>query len=441
MNGSSGISFQTGGGNVVLDLGATYVFGTGSTTSEFRISGPAYEFSGDAIQFESGSRLRVSNASHTFSNDWILNGFTQLQQLGTSSSTNEDFFHNGTITGSAELEVYHLFTIGGDYAATGDLDIRGGALGGALTVNGTVSSNQGTLILSSSASLTGSGSVNKKITGALARIRGLTSGGTLTLNGDVDLSGGTTSSSRNFIQRLVATNGTLTFQDNSRSVISGEAILSGTGDIMINPNAIVTNDGTVAAGHLLTVTGGEIQGAGIFNGDVINNGGFVRGNTFNGQVTQNDGALTEGIFNGAVTVNAGDLGIAGSQQITTFNNVVQIAGNANAVSTLITGTGTLEIDAVLTFNNNVDFSDTINWVISGSTAGDLGNDAAGSFLGNNVVLNGGQLNGTSTSYVVAGNFDSTGNSTLNQSISINGIAEVGSGALTIAPGGRLRLTL
>ena len=439
VNGSTAVNFQAGGGAVQQDLG-TFIFGAGSSDI-FRLSGPAYQFSGDAIQFEPNSQIRVSGANHTFSNDWILSGRTLLMQSGTSSGTNEDFFLNGTISGAGELEVQHLLTIGGDFSAAGDLYVRGGSLGGKLTVDGIVSSSTGLLRLSSS-ELTGSGVVNKDIDGGLAIIRSTSGGPKLTLNGDISLIGGTTSTNRNFIQRLVESNGSLTFQDDSRSVISTAAVLSGTGDIGINADAIVINQGTIGSGHLLSVgAGAGIQGAGgVVNGDVISNGGFVRENTFNGLVTQNDGAMTEGVFNGAVTINGGAIGIFGNQQTTTFNNVVQIAGNANARATLITGVGTLDIDAVLTFDSNVDFSDTINWDISGSTAGDLGTGTAGSFLGNNVALTSGQLNGSSTNYVVAGNLISNGASTLNQSVTVNGDTTIATGTLTVATGRTLAAT-
>jgi hypothetical protein len=156
----------------------------------------------------------------------------------------------------------------------------------------------------------------------------------------------------------------------------------------------------------------------------------------NGNVTVNGGEVRQGTYNGIFNFNGGVLGEAStaSQLSVDFDSDVHINSASDFRNVSISGNGTLNVDSVLTFNNNVAFSDTINWDISGSTAGDLGTGAAGSFLGNNVALNGGQLNGTSTNYVVAGDLTSNGASTLNQSVTVVGDTTIATGTLTVATG-------
>jgi hypothetical protein len=396
------------------------------------------------------ARLRISGENNSFSNDWILSNTLTLIVQPNANSVGP-LAISGDVTGSGGMNVQAPIAITGNYSATGFMSFNGtNVANGSLILDGTISSAANSISFSNS-TLRGGGTINRDVTigsSSSAVFGSLDQASTLTFNAGLQFGSSSSRGNRRVsIQNNVAANGSVLVSGDGS--VGQSASLSGTGDISFAANARFWNDGLISGGRTIFIgrdaeffgaTGGVVA-AGV---DVQVNGGELNsGNTFNGQVSMlGGGRISGGVFNASVFANAGEIGRFGNNDTTTFNSDLNLFGSVQISSELIEGTGTINVgavgdSAVATITNvNVptQFSNTINWNVTESSVGGLGQAAAGTFLGNNVQLNSGTLNGNDTNYVVAGNLNSSGTSTLNQSVTVNGDTTVDSGTLTIAGG-------
>lgn len=330
---------------------------------------------------------------------------------------------------------------GGDITVNAQIDGRGGAGGGAVTLNagGNIALNEFTV--------TNNGSVN------------VTAGGTLTFaNGKGILAGSapiSASSAGNLFTGPVLTSNTATFNSSGGSVFVNQAIGTDHGAIVIsaaqdvNVNQAITN---FANGSTLSIstTGGDI----VVDAQIDGRGGMASGSvslsagddvllnqnivTQNAALTLNaGGAVTPsggaGLFagNGAIGVTSGDTLSSGIYTTTGALNLRSTGGNVNVDTKIDEATGNTTIQAAGAVNVNQAIANIRN-----------GSDLSIS-AGTNIVVNAqidAQDDVATLATPVAGGtvtLSAGNNVTLNDNIAtFNGAVNVtaSSGTLTFKPG-------
>ena len=326
----TGTGLATYSGNIVDANGARHYQVVKNDSSTWVLTGAGNNYSsGTTI---SAGTLVVNTGSSTGTGTTAVVGGT-LAGGGTVASATMSggaISFTGTITGA-------LTATGGFWNGLGSVNGTTTVSSGTFTVNGTMGGTSNALLLSSNASLAGTGTINKNVTfsgnNTISSTGTLTLGGTLTVNGTGNVH---STGNVNDTGDTIATGGAL--QVNGILGGSGTfAIASGgtlTGSGTVNKNATLAGTGVISLGSTgniagtLTVTGGNWNGLGSVTGLVSHpNGTFTIGSTAdltaNGGYSNTGGTLAAA---GSTSLLSGDVSYSGSVTNQTW------AGNFNGAT-------------------------------------------------------------------------------------------------------------
>lgn len=451
-DGTAGISIAGTGAQVIdIDLANPLVAGSANLI-EFGLASPGgATISGQDIEWES-ARIRVGSVGNEFSNNWLINNFLEVR-YATNMSTITPVTISGAVSGAGQFVVHSPVVLNGDYSGSGQVRVSAvNVVSGSLEVNGTLGGS-GALSVSG-ARLTGSGTIDRATTISSSGSNFFGSNDStseLEFNDTLQFGSGSSRGSRLVsVRNNVSANGNVLISGNGG--VEENAVLTGTGNISIGAdsrfqnNGLVSGNRTISVGNAAELFGGAggVVAAGV-NVD-INGGELISANTFEGAVSmQGSGRIAQGTFNGTVFASGGVIGDFNNNTI--FNDSVTLLNSVEIQAGQVGGIGTISVGGVgnstslsISATAATEFSNTLNWSITESSVSGLGQAAAGTFFGNNVQLNASTLDGTLTNYVVAGDLTSSGDSILNQSITVNGATSINSGTLTINTGRTLNAT-
>ena len=321
----------------------------------------------------------------------------------------------------------------GEIAAVTATD-SGSSLSAAGITVGSATRSSGTLTVSNSAVLNGSGNVNVNATGEIDVL----SGGTMTFNGNLSLFGGGAGRG-NLI--LMGTNsaadqtaGTITIGTSGAKlqINTGTTYtIGGGGGTFVNSGGLIDiNDGTFNANGNVSVTGGTLQrtSAGTFtwaSGKMmfVQSGGMVN-------ITGDYTTPTSASINIAGSGSAFQQLTSGGLNIATGTTVnVQNTGLLSGLALTVGATGLVNVDGG-TFNESGDISLNGGTLTQTSTAGSTFTWSAGHTM---TVQTGGQFN-------VFGTYITPNNSTINLTGATSQINSTGSTGFNVANGSTLNVS-
>lgn len=405
--------FSFTGGNAVFNAGTVF---TGDGTNAVS-SSAAYNGS------FSSSNLVMSVGTHT-GDAAILNG--------TADWTSGTIAGVWTISGGSTLEAMS--------ASNKVLNA------GALTNNGTIAWQNGTLFLTSGSALTNNGLVDFTTSASVVNNGGAVSTITNNASGIFRVDGGHTVSINNsFVNNAGTIDATGTFAfTGGNAIFNAGSIFTGTGSVAINSNAAFNggftssntdfNSGTFT-GTAAALTGTADWSAGTFSGGWTINSGSTLTALGASNKSLNAGTVTN---NGTIDWTGGTLFLSNASQLNNdglidFSANSSLINNGGAVSTITnSATGTVHVDAGVAVATNNRF---IN------NGGTIDTDGTLSFTGSNATFNSGSvfsgagINAVTSDAVFNGAFSSTnldlsgGTFTGNGAV-LNGTADFLSGTIT-----------
>ncbi|MEN6404952.1 MAG: autotransporter-associated beta strand repeat-containing protein [Thermoguttaceae bacterium] len=363
-------------------------------------AGSGYGYtSAPTVTFDSGSASATASLTPSSTTLAANRGVT----LGSSGGTIEtDSGFNATVagtisgdggltkTGSGTLTMTAANTYTGDTTLSagtlqlGDGTTNGSVAGNIATVSGTSLVFNNASTQSFSGSITGEGAVTKKGAGTLTFTGAKTyTGKTYVNGGKLQLGNGSTNGS---VAGDIETTALLAFDNSTDQTYGG--VISGTGDLKMNGNAVLTLTGANTFTGTTTVASGTLQ---------IGNGGTT-GSLSSGAITVESGAtLAFNRSNAYVIANT----ITGAGSLSKLSTgTLTLTGANNYTGTTTVGGGTLQIGAGATSGTigtgNIAVSSGAILKLNRSDSYALSNAISGA--GSVVVAGGGTLTyaGTST---------------------------------------------
>jgi fibronectin-binding autotransporter adhesin len=396
--------------------------------------------SGTGTLTKSGVGTVVLTGENTFTGDTIItSGILQIGNGGTTGSLAGNVQNDGTLAFFRSDNI----TFGGDISGTGGLLFMGNAtvtLTGNNTFTGGIAMGGGTLVVGADSELGGAGS-------------------TLTLAGSTMQATASFTSNRS----IVLSTGGGTFNTGS-NVLTLAGVVSGVGGLVVGEGSsvVLTSANTYSGGTTIS-TGAllSLGGSGSIQGDVANSGTLqfagTGTNTFGGAIS-GSGAVQQvsgttvltgnSTHTGGTTISGGTLQLGIDNALTMAGALAinggtfDLNGNAQTIGALSgTGGGVTLNGGTLTVNQTGDT--TYAGIVSG--AGSFIKDGSGTLIltgantNANTIVNGGTLQGTTTS--LQGNivnnatvvFDQTATGTYAGNMSGNGgLTKNGGGALILS---------
>ncbi len=404
LSGSGSIAASSG----VADSGTFDISGTTAGASIKTLSG------GGVVNLGTKSLTLTNGNNDTFSG--AINGSGGLiMNGGTETLSGVNTYTGGTTLNGGTLKVSADNNLGG----SGALTFNGGTLENTasftsarnivLTGAANFNTDNGTTLIDTAGTISGSGSINKQGTGTL-------------ILGAIDSTGGVNVNAGNLTVDGASTyTGATTIAVGATLALSGSGSLANSSGVADNGTFDISSPNSNATIQSLSGTGGVTLGA---NNLILSNangnfGGVISGA---GGLTLSGGTET---LSGANTYQGGTNLNGGTLQVSADNNL------GNASGALNFNGGTLENTASFTSTRNIALTGAANFNTDNGTTL---TDTAGTISGS------GSINKQGTGTLILGSIDSTGGVNVNAgNLNVDG-ASTYTGATTIAGGATLALS-
>jgi hypothetical protein len=298
--------------------------------------------SASAILDDLGHNALAGFAANTGSGNFTVQNGRSLSSSAAFSNAGSVTIGAGgtfTVTGAWTQTAGSTTLAGGTLTASGLVDIQGGVLSGAGTINGNVR-NAGDVELTAASTLS--------ITGTFTQTMGdiTLTGGTLAATGLVDIQGG-----------ILSGTGTINANVHNAGVVSigpGNTLtIGGSWTQLTGGNTLLTG-GTLTATGLVDIQGGILSGTGTINASVRNAGELdlgALGSTGRLVVSGNYTQTATGVLNinlagtgyDQLTIN-GQAMLAGMLGVSLINGYVPVSGASFQIVTFAGGHGSTTFD-------------------------------------------------------------------------------------------------